>query len=355
MSSIRIIFLLTVILSGKGCTSSNKSSLLCDCEKKHNGQFLGFTQCERFNNINFEGGIQSDENSHSGKYSVKLTDNSPFGITFLIKNVQAKECFRISAWRHSTDNKGCIVASCDNIDDLYLVQDKQYRIEGDWHFIFFDFVVPSSADGKEIKVYVWKEFSKAPVFFDDLKIEYLSREVKRSHNLTSILLDNRDGQQYSTVKIGTNWWMSQNLNYAIGNSRCYEDSSVNCNKFGKLYNYQSAIIACPKGWRLPSDDDWKDLERFLGMNEVEISKYGERGYIESFHLREYGSSGFNAKLTGAFQGGFYNLHREALFWTSTEIDSLNAYSRVISHHLTLGRFKDNKSMHFCIRCIQIRN
>jgi PKD repeat protein len=75
--------------------------------------------------------------------------------------------------------------------------------------------------------------------------------------------DNRDGKTYPTVQIGNQCWMGKNLDFAIEDSWCYNNNNVNCEKFGRLYFWRAAIEACPEGWRLPSDDDWRVLESFL--------------------------------------------------------------------------------------------
>jgi uncharacterized protein (TIGR02145 family) len=79
-----------------------------------------------------------------------------------------------------------------------------------------------------------------------------------------ILHDERDGKDYKTVKIGTQTWMAENLNYISDNSFCYGDADSNCSKFGRLYDYPTAVLSCPLGWHLPSDDDWNTLADAMG-------------------------------------------------------------------------------------------
>jgi len=69
-----------------------------------------------------------------------------------------------------------------------------------------------------------------------------------------------------TVQIGNRRWMAENLNVVVGNSWCYDNDESNCRKYGRLYDYRTAMEACPAGWRLPTKDDWNSLIRAGGYN-----------------------------------------------------------------------------------------
>jgi uncharacterized protein (TIGR02145 family) len=142
----------------------------------------------------------------------------------------------------------------------------------------------------------------------------------------AMLTDPRDLQTYPEIVIGTQTWLAANMNYKTdgGASYCYMNDSSNCDTYGRLYTNGAAQSACPPGWHLASDSEWMTLETTLGMTPNQLGVSGEntaRGTNQGTQLKEGGSSGFEAKLSGYGNGpasaDFYNLSSDGYFWTST--------------------------------------
>jgi uncharacterized protein (TIGR02145 family) len=90
------------------------------------------------------------------------------------------------------------------------------------------------------------------------------------YNTYSYFTDIRDNKTYKTIKIGSQTWMTENLNFVTpSGSWCYNDNSDYCAKYGRLYTWETAKSVCPIGWHLPSDDDWHNLVLFLDPNAVQ--------------------------------------------------------------------------------------
>ncbi len=171
------------------------------------------------------------------------------------------------------------------------------------------------------------------------------------------LTDPRGGQQYKTAKIGNQTWMAENLNYAASGSKCYGNNPANCEKYGRLYNWETAKKACPSGWHLPSDGEWEVLAEAVGGGEVAGKKLKAKsgwntgsGYVPG--TDDYGFSALPGG-NGYSDGYFYYVGNYGFWWSATEYDSDYAWSRYMDYGSSdVGRDYGNKSGLFSVRCLQ---
>ena len=174
---------------------------------------------------------------------------------------------------------------------------------------------------------------------------------------TSTIVDSRDGKTYKTIQVGRQLWMAQNLAYApimsftfnnktegdsltgsIQNegreykdsnyesfAYCYNDSVRNYEKYGALYTWEAALIGCPSGWHLPSEQEFDSLLTTIGGNRKNVYRTLIGG----------GASGFEGQLAGGlyhFQTmhpSFIGKDNAGFFWTSSEITKPHHERKVV--------------------------
>jgi len=134
---------------------------------------------------------------------------------------------------------------------------------------------------------------------------------------TGTFQDGRDGRVYSWIGIGAQVWMAENLKFVgPSGSWCYQNMAARCVEYGRLYNWDAAMAACPAGWHLPSNAEWTTLVEQVGPEPGSKLKIG-------------GGSGFEAKLAGFrnYDGGFVSLGAQGHFWTSTPEPEVTDHAR----------------------------
>jgi uncharacterized protein (TIGR02145 family) len=164
------------------------------------------------------------------------------------------------------------------------------------------------------------------------------------------------GRTYTTVQIGTQCWFKENLNYSTGNSWCYNNNSSNCNTYGRLYDWQTALGACPSGWHLPSDAEWTALTDFLGGESIAGGKMKEAGTAHwlSPNTGATNSSGFTALPGGnrLSNGNFFYLTYYAHFWSSTELSFTSTWERNLYYNYEdVNRYYGDKTLGISSRCV----
>lgn len=168
------------------------------------------------------------------------------------------------------------------------------------------------------------------------------------------LVDARDGQRYPVVAVGGARWLGTNLAYAASGSYCYGDAPASCERDGRLYTFAAATTACPAGWHLPSDEEWKGLERALGMAPTETEREGydvARGTDEGAQLK---SGPLGARMAGFRTGATYEAAGDrAYFWTSTRRGQEVWRRRVTAAAPTIFRFTNpTASFAISVRCVE---
>ncbi len=129
-------------------------------------------------------------------------------------------------------------------------------------------------------------------------------------------IDNRDGKSYKYVIIGTQTWMAENLRHETSNTKCYDNDPENCEIFGLLYDWNTAMEVCPSGWHLPNDAEWIILRDYVHSDAAKL-----RANNSIWSLGEGTDDfGFTA-LPGGFyryNSGFEEKNITAGFWSATE-------------------------------------
>ncbi|MBU3714820.1 MAG: hypothetical protein FGM46_07720 [Ferruginibacter sp.] len=187
--------------------------------------------------------------------------------------------------------------------------------------------------------------------------------------------------QAQTVTIGKQVWMSENLNidkFRNGDlipeakteeewvkagekgkpAWCYYDNDPkNGEKYGKLYNWYAVNDPrglAPKGWHIPSDDEWTILTNFLGGAKVAGDKMKSKTEWKDGGNGS-NSSGFLGLPGGsrANNGTFYNVGSGDYWWSSTEGSASSAWSRFLYYYNGKANGYDfTKTNGFSVRCLR---
>ena len=198
------------------------------------------------------------------------------------------------------------------------------------------------------------------------------------------------GQSYSTVQIGTQCWMAENLNIGTridGTANqtdnptiekyCYDNSTANCDTYGGLYQWHEMMQyvtiegtqgICPPDWHLPTDAEWCTLENYVDVGDVSCSATDWRGTDAGSNLKETGnahwsssnsdatnSSGFTGLPGGyriAINGSFDQLTNVAYFWTSSENSSDAWYRHLYTDYEEVMRNADPQAYGYSVRCVR---
>jgi len=225
----------------------------------------------------------------------------------------------------------------------------------------------------------------------------ISAQVSERTLATSTLTDinllpvyDLDNNKYTVVKIGKQYWLQQNLRTSQyrdttailtgldanewkqttdGAFSYYEDLSKNADSYGSLYNGYAVTTGklCPEGWHIPSDEEWKELETFLGVGKDEINRTGGRSTLSGLvKFSDYwkdntesmeNTSGFSVIPAGTRNdyGDFMVAGQFAGFWTSTPYETADNYLWYRHFYYNTSEFGRNyviKNNGYSCRCLK---
>jgi uncharacterized protein (TIGR02145 family) len=199
----------------------------------------------------------------------------------------------------------------------------------------------------QVSVVNWNEVISAP---DANPRKFVAK--RRQLNDGGIFTDPRDGQEYRTVKIGNQIWMAENLNYKTGKCWAYENDESNRQKYGLLYDWETAKSACPKGWHLPTTKEWDQLMSAAGGEKTADKKLKSKtGWDKNGNGTD--DFGFSA-LPGGYRyidGRFLGVGNYGPWWSATENGSGDAYDRYMDYYFVCV-CKDEEGYGFSVRCVK---
>jgi uncharacterized protein (TIGR02145 family) len=167
--------------------------------------------------------------------------------------------------------------------------------------------------------------------------------------------------------------MAKNLNKEIGTSSCYGNEDSYCDKYGRLYDWETVMGGgagsdknpsgvqgiCPTGFHVPSDLEWGVLADYTYIN-IGTGIAGGCMYLESpdwdievstlypsLFPNDYGFSA----LPGGYHSGTYSTGTSARWWSATD-NGTNAYYYGCSGPNFTRPANTAKSSRYSLRCVK---
>jgi uncharacterized protein (TIGR02145 family) len=222
---------------------------------------------------------------------------------------------------------------------------------------------------------------------DNTETHYCSNGIIKEYGSVT----DAGGQTYKTVVIVDQTWMAENLNYDASGSKCYGNKPENCGKYGRLYDWSTAMALpsscnssycssqiintkrkgiCPDGWHLPSNAEWVVLVNYAdyiegtagtirgtaGTKLKAISGWNDGQLRSGNGTDNYGFSALPGG-DGYSDGGFRYVGNVGRWWSASEDEKYGnnyyAYYRYVSYYYEYADWdNNNKSNLFSVRCLQ---
>jgi len=185
-----------------------------------------------------------------------------------------------------------------------------------------------------------------------------------------------EGKTYKSVKIGTQTWMTENLNYNVSGSKCNNNLESNCAIYGRLYDWVTAMDLpnscrtsycssqiqpkhrgiCPQGWHIPSSAEWTVLISFVGNSSSSAGKKlrATSGWYENNGTDDFGFAALPGGF-GSYESSDGNAGSLGYWWSATEDEDYAdfAYQWSIDYQTdyVIKKGYDKSNLH-SVRCIQ---
>jgi uncharacterized protein (TIGR02145 family) len=221
------------------------------------------------------------------------------------------------------------------------------------------------------------------IFVVLLLIFFIQSCKKEVDNDVDNTIKDIDGNVYTSVTIGTQVWMVENLKTTryrngdlIGTTTtatldisgesnqkyqwAYDGNESNVTTYGRLYTWYAATDSrnlCPTGWHVPTDTEWTTLTTYLGGEDDAGGKLKEAGTTHwlSSNTGATNESGFTALPSGNrnSNGPCFNIGSNGFWWSSTELSASYAYYRnMYCNYSSVLRDYYGKGSGFSVRCLK---
>lgn len=170
--------------------------------------------------------------------------------------------------------------------------------------------------------------------------------------------DKRDGHVYRWVIFGKHAWMLGNLDYKTpAGSWIYNNDSTREAAYGRLYDWTTAQKACPKGWNMPTDDEWSVLITALGGEDVAGRKFQEADTIPAaVRIIKNGNTDNSIAVLAGMRhadGSYTGLGLWGGCWSATNTSTKDGNNYLFTHNGgPVGKSTNDKASAFSVRCIR---
>ena len=197
-----------------------------------------------------------------------------------------------------------------------------------------------------------------------------------------------EGNLYSTVTIGSQVWMAENLKSAKYNNNtsipivpdntawinlttpgyCWFVNDIKYkDTYGALYNWftVSTGILCPAGWHVPTDAEFKTLELYLGVPSDQLDGWEWRGTDQGTRMKtttgwDNGGNGTNSSGFSAVAGGYrygatgaFNANGILTYWWTADYSGeFGWYRRLDGAYSGIYRAFTSKKGGKYVRCLK---